>query len=53
MLRGFFRRLKHATIFAFVGSAAAAHWFSDQIAWFVAHVPLLRAFWTLVTGSVR
>ena len=53
VLAGFFRRLKHATIFAFVGSAAVAHWFSDQVAWLVERVPMLRALWILVTGSVR
>lgn len=53
VLRGYFRRLKHAALFAFVSSAAAAHWFSDQVAWLVERVPVLRAFWSLVTGSVR
>ena len=53
VLRRFFRRLKHATLFAFVTSAAAAHWFSDQIAWLVERIPALRAFWALVAGGVR
>lgn len=53
VLKSFFRRLKHATLLAFVGSAAAAHWFSDQIAWLVERVPVLRAAWNLVTGSIR
>lgn len=53
VLQNFFRRLKHATIFAFVGSAAAAHWFSEQIAWLVERVPMLRTLWALVIGSVR
>jgi hypothetical protein len=38
-------------VFAFVTAAAAAHWFSDQIAWVVARIPALRAFWNLVTGA--
>ncbi|SDA09519.1 hypothetical protein SAMN02799622_00158 [Methylobacterium sp. UNC378MF] len=50
-LRRYLRRLKHATMFAFVGAAAVAHWFSDQIAWLAAHMPALRALWTLVTGA--
>ena len=53
VLKNFFRRLKHATLLAFVGSAAAAHWFSDQIAWLAERVPVLRAAWNLVTGSLR
>ncbi|MDP4021400.1 hypothetical protein Q8W71_02090 [Methylobacterium sp. NEAU 140] len=53
VLLGFLRRLKHAALLAFVSAAAAAHWFSDQIAWLVERVPALRAFWHLVTGSVR
>jgi hypothetical protein len=50
-LRRHFRRLKHATLFAFLTAAAAAHWFSDQIAWLVARIPALRAFWMLVVGE--
>ena len=53
VLRRYVRRLKHAILFAFVGAAAAAHWFSDQIAWLVERMPALRAFWTLVTGGAR
>ena len=50
-LRRYLRRLKHATVFAFVAAAAAAHWFSDQVAWLAAHVPALRALWKLLTGA--
>jgi len=51
VLRRYLRRLKHAILFAFVTAAAAAHWFSDQIAWLVERMPALRAFWTLLTGG--
>ncbi|APT33720.1 hypothetical protein MCBMB27_04429 [Methylobacterium phyllosphaerae] len=50
-LRRYLRRLKHATVFAFVAAAAAAHWFSDQVAWLAAHVPALWALWKLLTGA--
>lgn len=50
-LRRYLRRLKHATMLAFLGAAAAAHWFSDQIAWLVERLPVLRAFWTLIVGG--
>lgn len=50
-LRRYLRRLKHATGLAFVGAAAVAHWFSDQIAWLVERIPALRAFWNLVVGG--
>ncbi|MGT2486778.1 hypothetical protein ACU4GA_13985 [Methylobacterium oryzae CBMB20] len=50
-LRRYLRRIKHATVFAFVAAAAAAHWFSDQVAWLAAHIPALRAFWKLLTGA--
>ncbi|MCJ2117961.1 hypothetical protein MKK65_15540 [Methylobacterium sp. J-001] len=53
VLRRYLRRLKHATLFAFVTAAAAAHWFSDQIAWLTERMPALRAFWTLITGGAR
>ncbi|MDP4004169.1 hypothetical protein [Methylobacterium sp. NEAU K] len=51
VLRRYFRRLKHAALFAFVTAAAAAHWFADQIAWLVERIPALRAFWNLVVGG--
>jgi hypothetical protein len=50
-LRRYLRRLKHATVLAFLGAAAAAHWFSDQIAWIVARIPALRSLWMLVVGG--
>ncbi|SFE48082.1 hypothetical protein [Methylobacterium sp. 13MFTsu3.1M2] len=50
-LRRYLRRLKHATVLAFVAAAAAAHWFSDQVAWLAAHIPALRALWKLLTGG--
>ncbi|MEE7505229.1 hypothetical protein ACLBXO_06925 [Methylobacterium sp. C33D] len=50
-LRRYLRRLKHAAVLAFVAAAAAAHWFSDQVAWLAAHVPALRALWKLLTGA--
>ena len=50
-LRRYLQRLKHATVLAFVAAAAAAHWFSDQIAWLAERIPALRAVWILVTGG--
>ena len=50
-LRRYLHRLKHATILAFVAAAAAAHWFSDQIAWLAGRIPALRALWTVVAGG--
>jgi hypothetical protein len=50
-LRRYLRRLKHATVLTFVAAAAAAHWFSDQVAWLAAHIPALRALWKLLTGA--
>lgn len=53
VLRRYVRRLRHAALFTFVTAAAAAHWFSDQIAWLVERMPALRAFWSLITGGSR
>ncbi|GJE49775.1 hypothetical protein GOFOIKOB_2815 [Methylobacterium tardum] len=50
-LRRYLRQLKHATVLAFLGAAAAVHWFSDQIAWIVARIPALRSLWMLVVGG--
>ena len=50
-LRRYLRRLKHATVLAFLAAAAVAHWFSDQIAWLAARIPALRAVWNLVAGG--
>ena len=50
-LRRYLLRLKHATVLAFVGAAAAAHWFSDQVAWLAERIPALRALWNLVVGG--
>jgi hypothetical protein len=50
-LRRYLGRLKHAVMLAFLGAAAAAHWFSDQIAWIAERVPALKALWTLVVGG--
>jgi hypothetical protein len=50
-LRRYLRRLKHAAVLSFLAAAATAHWFSDQIAWLVARIPALRAFWKLVVGE--
>jgi hypothetical protein len=50
-LRRYLRRLKHATVLAFLGAAAAVHWSSDQIAWIVARIPALRSLWMLVVGG--
>ncbi|MBP1180444.1 hypothetical protein [Methylobacterium sp. PvR107] len=50
-LRRYLSRLKHATMLAFLGAAAAAHWFSDQIAWIVERIPALRSLWNLVVGG--
>ncbi len=50
-LRRYLRQLKHATVLAFLGAAAAVHWFSDQIAWIVARIPALRSLWILVEGG--
>ena len=50
-LRRHLRRLKHAALLAFVTAAAAAHWFSDQIAWLGARIPALRAAWTVIVGG--
>lgn len=49
-LRRYLKRLKHATVLAFFGAAAAAHWFSYQIAWIAARIPALRSLWMLVVG---
>lgn len=51
VLRRFFRRLKHGVVIAVVAGAACAHWFSDQIAWLVERLPVLREFWNLITRS--
>lgn len=51
MLRDALRRLKHAVVVAFLGAAAAAHWFSDQIAWLAERLPVLRHAWRLITGG--
>lgn len=51
VLRGFFRRLKHAVVVAFVAAAAAAHWFSDQLAWIVERWPVLRLVWHHLIGG--
>lgn len=51
MLRDALRRLKHAVVVAFLGAAAAVHWFSDQIAWLAERLPLLKLAWRLVTGG--
>lgn len=50
-LRRYLSRLKHATMLAFLGAAAAVHWFSDQIAWIVERIPALRSLWMLVVGG--
>ncbi|MCJ2135360.1 hypothetical protein MKK69_15085 [Methylobacterium sp. J-026] len=50
-LRRYLRRLKHATVLAFLAAAAVAHWFSDQIAWLAERIPALRAVWNLVAGG--
>ncbi len=50
-LRRYLRRLKHATVLAFLAAAAVALWFSDQIAWLAARIPALRAVWNLVAGG--
>ncbi|MCJ2049703.1 hypothetical protein [Methylobacterium sp. J-070] len=50
-IRRYLRRLKHATVLAFVAAAAAAHWFSDQTAWLAERIPALRALWTLIVGG--
>ncbi len=52
-LRKFFRRLKHVGIAAVIAGFAGARWFSEQIAWFMAKLPILREFWTLITGSAK
>jgi hypothetical protein len=51
VIRRFFRRLKHAAIAAVVAGAAGAHWFSEQIAWVVEKLPVLREVWKLITGA--
>ncbi|GJE40094.1 hypothetical protein [Methylobacterium persicinum] len=51
VLRGILRRLKHAVVLAFLGAAAVAHWFADQIAWLAERLPVLRLAWALVVGD--
>lgn len=51
MLRTVLCRLKHAVVVAFVAAAAAAHWFSDQLAWLADRLPVLRLAWKLVAGD--
>ena len=51
VLRGILQRAKHAVVAAFLVSAAAAHWFADQIAWIVERLPVLKIVWHHVTGG--
>lgn len=49
----FLRRVKHLTIAAVVMGFAGARYFSDQIAWIMERMPVLREFWHLITGAVQ
>lgn len=51
VIRRYFRRLKHFAIAAALAGAAGAHWFSEQISWFMGKLPVLRQFWALITGA--
>lgn len=51
VLRNVFRRLKHAVVVAFLGAAATAHWFSDQVAWLAERLPVLKLAWHVITGG--
>lgn len=49
----FLRRVKHLAIAAVVIGFAGARWFSDQLAWIMEKLPVLRAFWHLITGATK
>ncbi len=49
----FLRRVKHLTIAAVIAGFAGARWFSDQLAWIMERLPVLREIWHLITGAVQ
>lgn len=49
----YFRRIRQAAIAALVMGFVGAKWFSDQIGWISEKLPVLKAFWHLVTGAVK
>lgn len=51
VLHDVLRRVKHGVVVAFVASAAAAHWFSDQIAWLAERLPVLKLAWHVLVGG--
>ncbi|GJD33446.1 hypothetical protein [Methylobacterium aerolatum] len=51
VLRGIVHRVKQGVVLAFLVSAAAAHWFADQLAWIAERLPVLKLAWHLVTGG--
>jgi hypothetical protein len=51
VLHDVLRRVKHAVVVAFIASAAAAHWFSDQVAWLAERLPVLKFAWHCLVGG--
>lgn len=53
VIQRWLRRTKHLTIAAVIAGLAGARWFSDQLAWIMERLPVLREIWHLITGAVQ
>jgi len=53
VIQRWFRRIKHLAIAAVIAGFAGARWFSDQLAWIMERLPVLREIWHLITGAVQ